>query len=138
MGGLGCDNMTVVLVCLLQNMGWDHFVARCNRPRAATPTPRDEHCLDEDSSSPANFVTPPRTPTKQPADGAEPDHAASTGDQRVPDVVQPPSSATTAAAATDAAVAAASVLNHDDDDDDEQPPADFTAESSDHPPAVVE
>lgn len=136
MGGLGCDNMTVVLVCLLQNQGWDHFVARCNRPRAATPTPRDEHCLDEDSSSPANFVTPPRTPTKQPASGGadeSADIAASTGDQRVPDVVQTPPSSTTAAAA---ATAAAAVPN-DDNDDDERPPADFTAESEQPPQSTT-
>jgi len=28
-GGLGCDNMTVVLVCLLHNQPWSSLVARC-------------------------------------------------------------------------------------------------------------
>jgi hypothetical protein len=28
MGGLGCDNMTVVLVCLLQNGTWAQFCVR--------------------------------------------------------------------------------------------------------------
>jgi len=31
MGGLGCDNMTVVLVCLLQGNSYDDLAARCAR-----------------------------------------------------------------------------------------------------------
>ena len=35
MGGLGCDNMTVVLICLLQGKPWANLVARCaqNTPK---------------------------------------------------------------------------------------------------------
>lgn len=29
LGGLGCDNMTVVLVCLLHNQPWAQLVSRC-------------------------------------------------------------------------------------------------------------
>jgi len=32
MGGLGCDNMTVVLVCFLQGLTWDEFARKCSRP----------------------------------------------------------------------------------------------------------
>lgn len=31
MGGLGCDNMTVVLVCLLQDETPEAFMAKCSR-----------------------------------------------------------------------------------------------------------
>lgn len=32
MGGLGCDNMTVVLVCFLNGRSFDHLAAKCTRP----------------------------------------------------------------------------------------------------------
>lgn len=32
MGGLGCDNMTVVLVCFLNGRSFDHLAAKCSRP----------------------------------------------------------------------------------------------------------
>lgn len=32
MGGLGCDNMTVVLVCFLNGRSFDHLSAKCSRP----------------------------------------------------------------------------------------------------------
>uniref|UniRef100_A0A1I7Z598 Kinesin motor domain-containing protein n=1 Tax=Steinernema glaseri TaxID=37863 RepID=A0A1I7Z598_9BILA len=35
MGGLGCDNMTAVLVCLMQNESNEEFSARCARLAAA-------------------------------------------------------------------------------------------------------
>ncbi|KAK0417757.1 hypothetical protein QR680_013191 [Steinernema hermaphroditum] len=38
MGGLGCDNMTAVLVCLMQNESNEEFAARCAR-LAAAPVP---------------------------------------------------------------------------------------------------
>jgi len=34
MGGLGCDNMTVVLVCFLQGGTWDDFSKKCSRASA--------------------------------------------------------------------------------------------------------
>lgn len=45
MGGLGCDNMTVILVCLLCGQSYDDFCLKCSRPRrkgaAAKPMRRD-------------------------------------------------------------------------------------------------
>lgn len=32
MGGLGCDNMTVVLVCLLNEQSYDDLAAKCALP----------------------------------------------------------------------------------------------------------
>ncbi|XP_023210627.1 probable protein phosphatase 2C T23F11.1 [Centruroides sculpturatus] len=40
MGGLGCDNMTVVLVCLLQGMTYEELAAKCACP--PLPHPIDE------------------------------------------------------------------------------------------------
>eukprot|EP00057_Strongylocentrotus_purpuratus_P030552 XP_782003.2 PREDICTED: probable protein phosphatase 2C T23F11.1 [Strongylocentrotus purpuratus] len=34
MGGLGCDNMTVVLVCLLQGKSYDELNAKCAKPKS--------------------------------------------------------------------------------------------------------
>ena len=31
MGGLGCDNMTVILVCLLENRSYSDLVVKCQR-----------------------------------------------------------------------------------------------------------
>lgn len=55
MGGLGCDNMTVVLVCLLRGQSWEEFCAKCTRPRPPTPPPEE--------SPPPLFSTPPATPS---------------------------------------------------------------------------
>lgn len=55
MGGLGCDNMTVVLACLLQNKSWDELKRKCMRPRPPTPTLAEE-------GNQSGFVTPPPTP----------------------------------------------------------------------------
>ena len=32
MGGLGCDNMTVVLVCFLRNKSYEELAKKCSRP----------------------------------------------------------------------------------------------------------
>lgn len=32
MGGLGCDNMTVVLVCLLHGGSYDALATKCSQP----------------------------------------------------------------------------------------------------------
>lgn len=37
MGGLGCDNMTVVLVCLLQGMTYEELAAKCARQPVSHP-----------------------------------------------------------------------------------------------------
>jgi len=44
-GGLGCDNMTVVLVCFLNGGSYDDLVRKCSRPSRAGPAPhlRDIH-----------------------------------------------------------------------------------------------
>ena len=147
MGGLGCDNMTVVLVCLLANQGWDNFVARCNRPRASTPPPppvvhtipfphdKENNCTpsgapvnrsqsseigdDKPSSPTANFVTPPRTPTK-PSSDASGQQAYLASDQRVPEVPSTDHGQLVVEKATDAEL-----------EQNESPPSDFAAETAD-------
>ncbi len=32
MGGLGCDNMTVILVCFLHGQSYDELAKKCARP----------------------------------------------------------------------------------------------------------
>ncbi len=32
MGGLGCDNMTVILVCLLNGQSYEELAKKCARP----------------------------------------------------------------------------------------------------------
>jgi len=39
MGGLGCDNMTVVLVCLLLGGSYDDLAVKCSRPIRTSPVP---------------------------------------------------------------------------------------------------
>lgn len=57
MGGLGCDNMTVVLVCFLQDEPWEELIRKCSRMRPLTPSG------EEDSEgSQSGFETPPVTP----------------------------------------------------------------------------
>ncbi|MFH4973923.1 hypothetical protein AB6A40_000632 [Gnathostoma spinigerum] len=51
LGGLGCDNMTVVLVCLLQGDSPQTYMERCSRPRVITETAGDNAIA-------ANAVTP--------------------------------------------------------------------------------
>lgn len=53
MGGLGCDNMTVVLVCLLNGAPYDELARRCARPPAPgppSPPPEIPVGLDEERS----------------------------------------------------------------------------------------
>lgn len=56
MGGIGCDNMTVVLVCLLQDQSYSSFKLRC-----AKPAKMSEINVDDD------FVTPEVSPVKREA-----------------------------------------------------------------------
>lgn len=98
MGGLGCDNMTVVLVLLLQENTWAQYVELCGRPRPPSPEP------DGDSLDSHTFVTPPHTPRelahcsmqqlllKVVGDDEEPPATFSTSDE-----AQPPASEETAA-----------------------------------------
>ena len=37
MGGLGCDNMTVILVCLLQGEKYEDLATKCAQPKPDTP-----------------------------------------------------------------------------------------------------
>ncbi|KRX83102.1 putative protein phosphatase 2C T23F11.1, partial [Trichinella sp. T6] len=55
MGGLGCDNMTVILVCLLRDKPYEELMKKCIRDRPPTPVRR----VDEPSQQ---FVTPPLSP----------------------------------------------------------------------------
>lgn len=32
MGGMGCDNMTVILVCLLNNKSYNDLAEKCSKP----------------------------------------------------------------------------------------------------------
>ena len=64
MGGLGCDNMTVILVCLLRGQSWEEFCAKCTRPRPPTPPPEE--------SPPPLFSTPPATPSATSAISSHP------------------------------------------------------------------
>lgn len=45
MGGLGCDNMTVVLVCFLHGGSYLDLARRCSKPSRGGPAPhlRDLH-----------------------------------------------------------------------------------------------
>ena len=50
MGGLGCDNMTVVLICLTPGGSYPELITRCARPLPATATAdsdteEDTNCL---------------------------------------------------------------------------------------------
>ncbi|MCP9259235.1 putative protein phosphatase 2C T23F11.1 [Dirofilaria immitis] len=56
MGGLGCDNMTAVLVCLLQEDTPEAYVARCSRKRVESAA-GDITSLDGET-----FVTPQPSP----------------------------------------------------------------------------
>lgn len=42
MGGLGCDNMTVVLVCFLNGRSYEELAERCKRPSKELPEQNDE------------------------------------------------------------------------------------------------
>ncbi|XP_022257165.1 probable protein phosphatase 2C T23F11.1 isoform X3 [Limulus polyphemus] len=57
MGGLGCDNMTVILVCLLQSGSYEELAAKCQRPTSSltdgesTPEPEDDDCSQDQQQS---------------------------------------------------------------------------------------
>ncbi|KRY83313.1 putative protein phosphatase 2C T23F11.1 [Trichinella pseudospiralis] len=55
MGGLGCDNMTVILVCLLREKPYEDLMKKCIRERPATPVRRADELTQQ-------FVTPPLSP----------------------------------------------------------------------------
>ena len=42
MGGLGCDNMTVVLVCMLQGASYADLAERCAQPKPDKPPWQEE------------------------------------------------------------------------------------------------
>lgn len=72
MGGLGCDNMTVVLVVLLHNKDFDAVVSRCQRPKVVTEaTKKDLEQFQEvaktvvevESVPKETFSTPQTSPT---------------------------------------------------------------------------
>lgn len=48
MGGLGCDNMTVVLVCFLMGGSYEDLVKKCNRPSALGPSSHLSHSYGYD------------------------------------------------------------------------------------------
>lgn len=52
MGGLGCDNMTVVLVCLLQNGTYEDLAAKCSRPvfNSCNPSQEGEFAVEQSES----------------------------------------------------------------------------------------
>lgn len=63
MGGLGCDNMTVVLVCFLNGRSFDHLAAKCSRPiQEQTDYPRTiglpAHKAAPQSNAPVGLVQP--------------------------------------------------------------------------------
>ncbi|KRY40153.1 putative protein phosphatase 2C T23F11.1 [Trichinella spiralis] len=55
MGGLGCDNMTVILVCLLRDKPYEELMKKCIRDRPPTPVRRADELSQQ-------FVTPPLSP----------------------------------------------------------------------------
>lgn len=56
MGGLGCDNMTAVLVCLLQEDTPEAYIARCSRK------PVESAAGDATSVDSEIYVTPQPSP----------------------------------------------------------------------------
>lgn len=56
MGGLGCDNMTAVLVCLLQEDTPEAYIARCSRK------PVESAAGDATSVDSEAYVTPQPSP----------------------------------------------------------------------------
>lgn len=62
MGGLGCDNMTVILVCLLQGGTYDDLAVKCSRPAKSSPVaseveiyPGENNSVHTDSLSSAQI-----------------------------------------------------------------------------------
>ncbi|XP_063871878.1 probable protein phosphatase 2C T23F11.1 isoform X3 [Scylla paramamosain] len=48
MGGLGCDNMTVILICILQSGSWKELQEKCGRPSLALTSQTNEDDSDLD------------------------------------------------------------------------------------------
>lgn len=46
MGGLGCDNMTVVLVCFLHGGTYEELAERCARPGPAQANVAEDYGID--------------------------------------------------------------------------------------------
>lgn len=82
MGGLGCDNMTVVLVCLLQNDDHDAYIARCSRKPPDCTSINEVTNMDTDT-----FVTPQPSPIRIEANPGEFLHMDEDGLDRVSTVV---------------------------------------------------
>ncbi|EYC24650.1 hypothetical protein Y032_0013g2028 [Ancylostoma ceylanicum] len=61
MGGVGCDNMTVVIVGLLQKQSFEHLVSKCARPSRADQK-KEEVNTDEDTRQP---VEKEKTPASE-------------------------------------------------------------------------
>ncbi|UYV62573.1 hypothetical protein LAZ67_2001128 [Cordylochernes scorpioides] len=59
MGGLGCDNMTVVLVCVLQKGTYEELSARCALPPCPAPADSDNDTTEEDDISDVSASPPP-------------------------------------------------------------------------------
>jgi len=77
-GGLGCDNMTVVLVCLLHNnQPWPSLVARCGRLQqakdaAARQEMEEELRLAEEEAAAAESAAAADGPLSSPPSGGVP------------------------------------------------------------------
>uniref|UniRef100_A0A9J2PB69 protein-serine/threonine phosphatase n=1 Tax=Ascaris lumbricoides TaxID=6252 RepID=A0A9J2PB69_ASCLU len=102
MGGLGCDNMTVVLVCLLQDDSPEAYQARCSRKPAENTAAGDVQNADSET-----YVTPEASPVR--IEAATMDFLKSAGEGNVTKV-------TVVSAAKSAYV----------ENDDEEPPREFT------------
>ena len=50
MGGLGCDNMTVVLVCFLNGSSYDDLAEKCARPSMADRTGSQQIIAPEEAA----------------------------------------------------------------------------------------
>ena len=50
MGGLGCDNMTVILVCLLNGGSYEDLAKKCARPADHSVVENGQKNTEEDES----------------------------------------------------------------------------------------
>ena len=56
MGGLGCDNMTVILICFINNKNYDHLAERCGQHDAPLTEQKREEQATEDLNSSSNSL----------------------------------------------------------------------------------
>ena len=68
LGGVGCDNMTVIIVCFLNGRGYSDLAMRCAVPAKVTPSPT--HQFSENKETPRwtamyESAGPPPTYTPQ-------------------------------------------------------------------------